>query len=260
MTVLIVEDENLAAKRLTQMLQEVPYPVKVVGVTKAISDTVLWLQQHEHPDMMLMDIELADGHSFEIFNQVSVNSLVVFTTSYDEYALKAFKLNSIDYLLKPIDIDDLTRALDKFNKLQLPLQPPAETIGRKSIEQLLDEMQRQLNAKTYRKRFLVKSGTRLVSVDAADIAFFYVEGRVVFLKTDNQKKYIVDYSMEELEDMLDPSDFFRINRSCLVARKSIRQIEEYLGSRLSLQIIPEYEKQSVVSREKVSTFKQWMGS
>lgn len=260
MTVLIVEDENLAAKRLSQMLDQMPHAVEVVGITKTISDTVAWLQHHEHPDIMLMDIELADGHSFEIFNQVSVHSVIVFTTSYDEYALRAFKLNSIDYLLKPIDAEELKRALDKYRRLQLQLQPPVETVGRKSIEQLLEEMQRQLNAKTYRKRFLVKSGTKMVSVDSVDIAFFYVEGRLVFLKTDNQKKYIVDYSMEELEDMLDPADFFRINRSCLVARKSIRQIEEYLGSRLFIQMMPEYEKQSVVSREKVSTFKQWMGS
>lgn len=260
MTVLIVEDENLAAKRLVQMLQELSQPVEILSVTKSIADTVYWLQHNEHPEIIFMDVELADGHSFEIFNQVSVRSLSVFTTSYDAYALKAFKLNSIDYLLKPVMKDELEGALNKYKNLQTCLQHPRETIGRKTIEQLLEEMQRQLHAKAYKRRFLVKTGNKLVSVDAGDIAFFYVEGRVVFLKTTTQKKYIVDYSLEELEDMLDPEAFFRINRSCIVARSSINQIEEYLGSRLALQTTPEYDKQPVVSREKVPTFKQWMGS
>jgi two-component system, LytTR family, response regulator LytT len=258
MKVLIVEDENLAVKRLQKLLNDITEPTEVVGVTKSIVETVDWLHANEPPEVILLDIELADGQSFEIFNQVEVKSVVIFTTSYNEYALKAFQLNSIDYLLKPVEKEDLEKALKKYKDLKsLVKEKEKESIN---IELLLKDMQQRMNAKVYRKRFLVKNGSKFLSIDVEEVACFFVEGRLVFFKTFDQKKFIVDYTMEELEDMLDPTVFFRINRSCYIARKTIRQIEEHLGSRLYLHVQPQIEKETIVSREKVSAFKEWMGS
>ncbi|MEJ0104186.1 MAG: LytTR family DNA-binding domain-containing protein [Bacteroidota bacterium] len=257
MKVLIVEDENLAIKRLQKLLSEIPEPIEVLSVTKSIAETVEWLNSHAEPDIILLDIELADGQSFEIFNQVQVKSVVIFTTSYNEYALKAFQLNSIDYLLKPIEKEDLERAIRKYKGLKEITQPGT---GSLNVELLLKDLHERMSSKSYRKRFLVKSGNRFISIDVNDIACFYVEGRLSFFKTFSGKKFIVDYTMEELEEMLDPSDFFRINRACFIARRSVQQIEEHLGNRLYLHTQPQIEKETIVSREKVNLFKEWMGS
>ena len=258
MKVLIVEDENLAVKRLQKLLNEINEPTEVLAVTKSIAETVDWLNTHAQPDVILLDIELADGQSFEIFNQVEVKSVIIFTTSYNEYALKAFQVNSIDYLLKPIEKEDLEKALNKYKHLKSIIkQEDKEAIN---IQILLKDLHQRMNTKTYRQRFLVKSGSKFISIDASEIACFFVDGRLVFFKTFNQKKFIVDYTMDELENMLNPASFFRINRSCFVAQKSIQQIEEHLGSRLYLHVQPQIEKDTVVSREKVAAFKEWMGN
>ena len=258
MKVLIVEDENLAVKRLQKLLNEMDEQIEVEAVTKSIAETVDWLNTHPQPDIILLDIELADGQSFEIFNQVEVKSVVIFTTSYNEYALKAFQVNSIDYLLKPIEKEDLNKALNKYKHLkEIVNRQDKETIN---VELLLKDLHERMNTKTYRRRFLVKNGNKFISVDANDIAGFYIDGRLVFFKTFNQKKFIVDYTMEELENLLDPSIFFRINRSCFIAQKSISHIEEHLGSRLFLHVQPQIDKETIVSREKVAAFKEWMGN
>lgn len=258
MKVLIVEDENLAIKRLQKLLTEIEEPVEVQGVTKSIAETVEWLSNNTQPDLILLDIELADGQSFEIFNQVHVNSVVIFTTSYDEYALKAFRLNSIDYLLKPIGKDNLEQSIKKYKNLKALINGGQQ--GMINIEYLLKDLHQRMTTKSYRKRFLVKYGNKFISVDADETASVFVEGRLVFLKTFSQKKYNIDFTMDELEELLDPSMFFRINRSCYVARKSIKQIEEHLGNRLYVHTQPEVEREPVVSREKVALFKQWMES
>ncbi|MFT3702158.1 MAG: LytTR family DNA-binding domain-containing protein [Agriterribacter sp.] len=258
MTILIVEDENLAVKRLQKLLLEIPEAIDVKGVTKSIAETVQWLNDNIHPDIILLDIELADGQSFEIFNQVEVSSVVIFTTSYDEYALKAFKLNSIDYLLKPIEKEDLEKAIRKYKALkEVPRSIEQSSLN---VTSLLKDLKEQMSAKNYRKRFLVKSGNKFISIDTSDIACFYIDGRLSFIKTFPGKKFIVDYTMEELEEMLDPNDFFRINRACFIGRKSVLQIEEHLGNRLYLHTQPNIEKEPIVSREKVGLFKEWMGN
>jgi DNA-binding LytR/AlgR family response regulator len=200
-----------------------------------------------------MDIELADGQSFEIFNLVDVKSPVIFTTSYDEYALKAFKVNSVDYLLKPIQKDELQAALTKYKKLQSNARPDI------SLDSLVKELQQKLQPKEYRKRFLVKHGQKLVSVEVEDIAYFYSDGRLNFFKTKDNKKFVVDYTMDELEDMLDPERYFRISRSFYVSVTSIDKIDDYFGNRLILSLLPEVDKEALVSREKVTEFKKWMG-
>ena len=253
MNILIVEDEELAVKELQKTLASVDPSANVVGVTDSIQGTVDWLQNNTNADLILMDIELADGQSFEVFNQVDVKAPVIFTTSYDEYALKAFKVNSVDYLLKPIQTEDLQAALAKYKKL---------TDGKKSdinLELLVKQLQQQLQPKEYRKRFLVKHAQKLVSVDVDEIAYFYSDGRLNFFKTIDNRKFVVDYTMEELEDMLDPDKFFRISRSFYVAIESIDKIDDYFGNRLILQLKPAVDKEALVSREKVSDFKKWMG-
>lgn len=253
MNILIVEDEELAVKKLQKTLAGVDPTATVVGVTDSIQGTVDWLQANHNADLILMDIELADGQSFEVFNQVEVKAPVIFTTSYDEYALKAFKVNSVDYLLKPVQTEDLQAALNKYKKLAAERKPDVQ------IESLVKQLQQQLAPKEYRKRFLVKHAQKLVSVDVEEIAYFYSDGRLNFFKTADNKKFVVDYTMEELEDMLDPGKFFRISRSFYVAVGAIEKIDDYFGNRLILQLKPAVDKEALVSREKVSDFKKWMG-
>ncbi|MCG7858312.1 LytR/AlgR family response regulator transcription factor [Flavihumibacter sp.] len=258
MKVLIIEDEELAVRKLQKTLQSVDAGAEVVGITDSIRASVKWLQDNKAPDLILMDIELADGQSFEIFDKVEVNSTVIFTTSYDEYALKAFKVNSVDYLLKPVQKEDLEAALDKYRKMK-QLLSATDAPANINVDNLVKELQQRLQTKEFRKRFLVKQGQKLVSVEVDDIAYFYSDGRVNFFKTNDNRKFIVDYTMDELEEMLDPARYFRISRSFYVSIQSVDQIHDYFGNRLLLNLLPAVDKEAIISREKVSDFKKWMG-
>jgi two-component system, LytTR family, response regulator LytT len=253
MQVLIVEDEDLAVKKLRKAILAVDPDLEIAGVADSIQATVDWLRANPAPDLIFMDIELADGQSFEIFNRIEVNSPVIFVTSYDEFALKAFKVNSVDYLLKPIQKDELEAALQKFKRSKSSHAPSS------NLEGLLTELRSQLQPKEYRARFLVKHAQKLVSVEVKDIAYFYSDGRMNFFKTFDNRRFVVDYLMDELEEMLDPKRYFRISRSVFVSVESIVKIDDYFGSRLILQLKPPLEKEALVSREKVSDFKVWMG-
>ncbi|WP_247235346.1 LytTR family DNA-binding domain-containing protein [Telluribacter sp. SYSU D00476] len=257
MNILIVEDEDLAVEKLKKTLEKVDDSAQVIGVTGSISSSIDWLNNNPNPDLILMDIELADGQSFEIFERIRVKSPVIFTTSYDEYALRAFKVNSIDYLLKPVQTDDLEAALVKFREFKesFTQAPEHQTTN---IEKLIRELQ-NLQPKEYRKRFLVKHVQKLVSVEVDTIAYFYSEDRFSFFRTHDDKQFIVDYNMDELEDLLDPDDFFRISRSFIVSVRSVDQIGDYFGNRLALQLKPSISKETIVSREKVGAFKKWLG-
>lgn len=258
MKVLIVEDEQLAVAKLTQTLYKADPDAEVIGVTESIAASVKWLNGHPgQPDLILMDIELADGQSFAIFDEVQVTCPVIFTTSYDEYALKAFKVNSIDYLLKPIQQNELKAALQKLDALRAGFgQPESQAL---KIEKLVSELQKQAGLVEYRKRFLVKHLQKLVSVEVGSIAYFYSEDRVNFFKTLDGKNYIVDYTMDEIEAMVDPHRFFRPGRALIVAIESVAQMEPYFGNRLALRLNPAFDKEALVSREKVNDFKVWMG-
>ncbi|MCB0632465.1 MAG: response regulator transcription factor, partial [Lewinella sp.] len=229
----------------------------IIGHTLSISNTVQWLHNHPAPDLIFMDIELADGQCFEIFNQVEVHSPIIFTTSYDEYALRAFKLNSIDYLLKPVRKEELEHSISKF----LNLRQPADRSGlQNQIESLLQEFQQRPNPTKYRHRFLVKQGQRLLSIDISEIAWFHAEGKLCFLKTWENQRYLIDYTLEELDNLMDPHDFFRVNRGYLVNIKSIKNINPYFKGKLILQLSPKTEDNDVVvSKEKASEFKAWLG-
>ncbi len=258
MKLLLIEDEELAVKKLQKTLFSVDPDIEIVGTADSIASSVEWLQNNPPPDLILMDIELADGQSFEIFNRIEVNSPVIFTTSYDEYALKAFKVNSIDYLLKPIQKDDLESALDKFKHLKKSYSGSSDTSLNMNV--LVRELQSKLQSKQeFRKRFLVKHAQKLVSIDIDQIAYFFSDDRLNFFKTFDDKKYLVEYKLDEIEEMIDSSQFFRINRAYIVSIKSMDQINDYFGNRLILGLKPKNEKEALVSREKVTDFKIWMG-
>lgn len=258
MKVLIVEDEELAVKKLQKTLAAVDASAEVAGVTDSIRSSVEWLQNNPAPDLILMDIELADGQSFEIFDRTEVKSTVIFTTSYDEFALKAFKVNSVDYLLKPVQKEDLQAALDKFRKVKNMYGSSTDSPAI-NMYSLVKELQQKLQPKEYRKRFLVKLAQKLVSIEVDDIAYFYSDGRLNFFKTNDNKKFVVDYTMDDLEDMLDPEKYFRISRSFYVSVNCIDKIDDYFGNRLILALKPAVDKEALVSREKVTDFKKWLG-
>ncbi|MBL7793804.1 MAG: response regulator transcription factor [Saprospiraceae bacterium] len=253
MKVLIVEDEDLAVKKLQRALVALDAELEIAGITDSIQATVDWLRTNAEPDLIFMDVELADGQSFEIFNRIEVKSPVIFVTSYDEFALKAFKVNSVDYLLKPIQKEELEAALQKYKKFGF-----ANT-ATPNMESFLLDLQAKLRPKEYRARFLVKQAQKLISIEVKDIAYFYSDNRINFFKTHDNRRYVVDYLMEELEEMLDPKRFFRVSRALFVSAESIVKIEDFLGGRLVLQLKPALEKEALVSREKVSDFKVWMG-
>jgi DNA-binding LytR/AlgR family response regulator len=259
MNILIVEDEDLAVKKLQKTISLVDKDASVVGIADSIKSTIEWLQENPAPDLILMDIELADGQSFEIFNLTEINSPVIFTTSYDEYALKAFKVNSIDYLLKPVQKEELAAALNKYRQMKKVYTPQNAAANNINLDSILKELQQKLQPKEYRKRFLVKHAQKLVSIEIDDIGYFFSDGRLNFFKTSDNKKFVVDYTMDELEDMLDPEKYFRISRSFYVSVASIDKIDDYFGNRLILQLKPAVDKEALVSREKVTDFKKWMG-
>lgn len=257
MTVFIIEDEHLGLDRLVKMLREVSPEIEVLGHAETIKSAVWWVENNPPPDLIFMDIELADGQCFEIFNQTEVKSPIIFTTSYDEYALHAFKVNSVDYLLKPIRQEELKRSLDKYQRLKEQFGGRAVPVN---VENLIAGLQSFQQRKEYRRRFLVKQGQRLLSIETADVAWFRAEGKLCFLRTWDNQRYLVDYSLEQLADMLDPADFFRLNRNYLAHVKSVKAINNYFNGKLILQLSPATEANDViVSKEKATDFKRWMG-
>jgi two-component system, LytTR family, response regulator LytT len=258
MKIFLVEDEELAVKKLRKTLQLVDESAEVVGEADSIKSAVEWLENNPDPDLILMDIELADGQSFEIFNLTHVKSPVIFITSYDEYALKAFKVNSVDYLLKPVQKEDLETAMGKYRDMK-KIYATEPQQSKLDFDGLVKELQQKLQLKEYRKRFLVKHAQKLVSVEIEEVAYFFSDGRLNFFKTYDNRKFVVDYTMDELEEMLDPDKWFRISRSFFVSVNSVEQIHDYFGNRLLLYLRPTTDKEALVSREKVTEFKKWLG-
>jgi two-component system response regulator LytT len=257
MDVLVIEDEELAVRKLTKLLQDVDNSIRIVGTAASVRASVQWLQNNATPDLILMDIELADGQSFEIFEQTPVESPVIFTTSYDEYALRAFKVNSIDYLLKPIKRHELEASLEKHRKLRNPAEP--ETGGKMAIDALVQQLRQQIQPAEYRKRFLVKHLSQWMPIEVADIAYFYSEEGVSLFRTRTNQKFSVDYTLDELEAMLDPLQFFRANRQFIVDINCVQQIHPYFNNKLKLTLKPAPEEEVLVSRERATEFKKWMG-
>ena len=254
MTTIIIEDEKPAARLLQRKLEKLNIPVGIM--LHSVEESLDWFSKNEHPDLIFLDIQLSDGLSFEIFEKVSIKSAVIFTTAYDEYALRAFKLNSIDYLLKPIDEDDLETAVTKFKSL-LPkqeLQTQKLAIDFEQIKKMLTNP----FEKTYKKRFTVKIGQHLKVISIDEIECFFSENKGTYLHTFDNRNYLLECTLELLEQELDPADFFRISRKFIIPLKAIKEIVVYSNSRLKV-ILPSYkEDEVIVSREKVSDFKTWI--
>jgi two-component system response regulator LytT len=256
MTTIIIEDEKPAARLLQRKLEKINIQAGVM--LHSVEESVDWFSKNEHPDLIFLDIQLSDGLSFEIFEKMEIKSAVIFTTAYDEYALRAFKLNSVDYLLKPIDEDDLEVAVLKFkDRLQLP-----KTTGAASMRFDFEEIKKMLSnpfEKTFKKRFTVKIGQHLKVISTDEIECFFSENKGTYIHTFDNRNYLIDSTLEVLEQELDSNDFYRISRKFIISLKAIKEIVLYSNSRLKI-ILPSYkEDEVVVSREKVADFKNWIG-
>jgi len=251
MKVLIIEDEKPAARRLKRMLEK--QQVEVSNMLHSVAEAIEWFQTNEHPDLIFLDIQLSDGLSFEIFEEIEIKSAVIFTTAYDQYALEAFKLNSIDYLLKPIDEDDLNVAIEKF-KLFKPQQENA-MVSFADVKRLLV----QETEKKYKTRFTIKIGQHLKMISVEDIECFYSENKSTYLSKNDGRSYLLDAPLEQLEEELDPKFFFRISRKFFININAVKDIVSYTNSRLKIKLNKYNEQELIVSRERVKEFRVWLG-
>lgn len=249
MNVLIFEDENPTAKRLVSLLAGIDESINIVGIIGSVAEGIKWYNENPMPDLVFQDIILGDGNCFEIFDSVQVTAPVIFTTAYSQYAIKSFQVNSIAYIIKPYDIKDIKAALDKFNRIKGSFVPPEK--------ELLREI---LKSKTVapKKRFLIKIGDNFITVHSQDIAYLISEDGVTFATLFSRERYIVNYSIVELANKMDPAEFFQINRKMIVNIKSVKKINSWFNSRLKLTLNPPAEEDTVVSRERTSGFKEWL--
>ncbi len=247
--VLIIEDEEPAAKRLQEMLLAVDSEIHVLDIIVSVSSAIKWFEQHKMPDLILMDINLADASSFEIFKSVEVNAPVIFTTAYNQFALEAFKVNSIDYLLKPLNIDDLKKAIEKFKAHHL-----------KPIPKEMDILKQLLNTsfKEYQQRIIIRYGENIKAVAISDVAYFYTEEKFNFLTTFEKHTYPVDMNLDEIESILNPKIFFRINRQFIVNINAISKMTSYSKSRVKIVLNPPSHLETIVSTERSPNFKSWL--
>lgn len=250
MNVLIIEDEPQAAQRIEKLVKGIISSVVILGKLDSIKNSVHWLRENPAPDLILMDIQLADGISFSIFDQCQVKSPVIFTTAYDEYALKAFKVNSIDYILKPVDEDELRAALKKYQSLTSSIQSD------KTLESIGYAM--QMLTKKYKERFIIKVGEHLKSVETEEILFFFSLEKTTFAQTKDGRKHILDFTLDQLENLVNPENYFRINRKYVVSAKSIQDMISYTNSRLKLILKTSDDDEVIVARERVQEFKDWL--
>ena len=249
MNILIIEDETAAAKNLSSILSSVIPEANILATIDTVVDSVEWLESNPAPDIIFMDIHLSDGESFKIFEKVKVLSPVVFTTAYDQYALKAFQVSGIDYLLKPIDATALQRAVARcrMSERQVDIEALMKAIGRNTSPK-----------KEYKERFIIRFNDRIVPVPAADIAYVYSEEKTNYLITFNGEKYIIDTSLDVMVEELDPEKFFRISRGCIISMNAISSIIKQAGSRLKIISKPEASFEMTVSRSRVDDFLEWL--
>ncbi len=250
MNVIIIEDEKPAARRLSRLLADLEITVSVM--LHSVEEAIQWFENNKHPDLIFLDIQLSDGLSFEIFEAIEVKSAIIFTSAYDEYALKAFKLNSIDYLLKPIDDEELARAVEKYKTLKP--QPQKLALDFEDIKKLLvNPIERE-----YKKRFTVRVGQHLKIINADEVECFYSENKGTYAATSDGRNYLLDTTLENLEAELEPKMFFRISRKFYVNINSIKDIIWYANSRLQIKLNHYSEQELIVSRERVKNFKLWL--
>jgi two-component system, LytTR family, response regulator LytT len=252
MNILIIEDEHTAAERLVYLLRQYDRAITVSGVVESIEDAVNWFKTRALPDVVLMDIHLADGYSFEIFNQVVVNRPVIFTTAYDNYAMEAFKYFSVDYILKPVTGEALAQAMNKLAHMAISL--PNNQVYRRMGQNFTQ----QVDAKKYKERFLAKIGQRIYFIQVAEIAWFEADNKLVHLIDKQGNKYLMDFTMERLEQLLNPDDFVRISRKYIIHHDAVEHMKPYMGSRMQISLCAGNRKDTaIVARERVPQLKEW---
>lgn len=252
LTLLIIEDEAAAAEHLKRLILQVLPDAQVHGPLDSIESSVAWLAAHPAPDLIFLDIQLADGHSFDIFGEVTVSSPVIFTTAYDQHALTAFKHNGIEYLLKPVKQTELQQAIEKFQALT----QAERSLAPEQFQGLLQAL--KSDSKQYQKRLVIRYGQHIKALELSEAAYFFIESKVTILRTHEGKEFPVDQNLEELQQLLDPQAFFRINRKMIVNIAAIRQMLAHSKSRVRLDLQPPYEEEVIVSAERSPEFKEWL--
>lgn len=250
MKAVIVEDENFASKRLVSLIEELAPEINIIGQITSVENGKQWFEDNPKPDLIFLDIQLNDGYGFDILDMLEDHPPVIFTTAYNEYAIRGFKYNGLDYLLKPIGKNDLNNALHKYRK------------SKSNNNEIFDEQKlasiKKLFNKEYKKRFMIKVGNQFNTFSVDDIAYFKSNEGLIFLHSHTGQQYPIEYSIDQLEEILDPVHFFRINRKFMISVKSVIEIHSYFNSRLLLKLNPQEDEQIIVSRERTSNFKKWL--
>lgn len=249
MRAVIIEDEEFASKRLGQLIRELSPEIEIVGNLTSVENSVSWFSKNTLPDLIFLDIQLNDGYGFDVLDHLQEHPPVIFTTAYNEYAIRGFKYNGVDYLLKPIVKDELKKALEKFHKNST--KNGISPMGH--LEHL-----KQIFQKEYKHRFMVKVGNQFRSFDVGEIAYFKSHEGLIYLYTHTNQSFPIEYSIDQLEEILNPVQFFRINRKFMVSVKAVIEIHSYFNSRLLLKLLPKEESQVIVSRERTTNFKRWL--
>lgn len=256
MKILIIEDEAPAFRRLQKVLEEINSKIEIIEVIDSVEESVKWFEEnHDLPDLIFMDIQLSDGISFEIFDSIQVKVPVIFTTAFDEYMLRAFKVNSIDYLLKPIKKEDLSNSLDKYEQMKNVFAHKHEL---PDLNSLIGQI--SLKEKNYKTRFLVKKGEQLISAETSSIAYFQTRNGVVHMITINNQNHIMDFNLDELTIQLDPEEFYRANRQFIIHFRAIDKVHKYHKGKLLVEMNQPTNEPICVSSEKATDFKDWLGN
>jgi two-component system response regulator LytT len=248
MNILIIEDELASAQRLIKMVQAILPEATILEILTSVESSLIWLENNPQPDLMITDIHLADGQSFEIFQHVAVKSPVIFTTAYDQYAIKAFEVNAIDYLLKPIKQEELEKAIRKYERIT-QIKPI-------NYQELINQLPAEMRPKN--QRLLIRIGNNFKVVDFENIAYFYTQEKISFAITFDGKRYPLDHPLEKLQEMVNPKYFFRINRQFIIHIKAIKDMVAYSKSRIKLQLEPMSNMEIIVSTERSPEFKKWL--
>lgn len=250
MTAIIIEDENLSAQRLEGMLKKCDPDIQIAAILPSVADSVQWLRRHDAPDLVFMDIHLEDDLCFKIFELAPLPSPVIFTTAYDEYMIKAFKVNSIDYLLKPVNAEELAAALDKYKALKAQFSKP-------DIDTLLQYIGHR--TPEYKTRFMITVGAKIRSIEVKDIAYFYSQEKLTFMVTKDGQNLPIDFSLDKLTSLLDPREFFRISRQFLVGFQAIQTVHTFYKGKFRLDLLPKSKVEAFVSGDRMTDFKEWLG-
>jgi len=253
MKALIIEDEYPAAERLTKLIHKADATIEILAILDSIEAAKRWFASHTAPDLIFSDIQLSDGLSFAIFEEIDVKSPIIFTTSYDEYAIKAFKVKSIDYLLKPIKPYELVAAINKFKETQVAFSANDYTL---KMQSLLDSL--PMAGRKYKTRFLVQQQGQLLPIPQEQIAYFFTANEMVCLVRSDNRQFLVNYTLEELEKLLNPAYFYRLNRQYIAALPAVQKIHTYFNGKLKLELHPEPSHEILISREKAPFFKEWI--